>query len=164
MRRFSLQKTRRVHPVIVAAAVAVITFSLLGIGAITGLIPGAYSDGAKIGQKSERVDGRNLDADNSMRRTLPLPGALAQAACTGCGVVDAIRAVRIEGSASGFGAAAGGAFAGHASEKNVDRRTVYRITVRMDDGSFRTVSQPHSPTLVVGSRVRLAKGSLVEQS
>lgn len=164
MRRFSLQKSRRSHPVIVAAAMAVITFSLLGIGAITGLIPSAYSDGAKTWQKSERGDGRNLDADNSMRRTLPLPGALAQSACTGCGVVDAIRAVRIEGNASGFGAVVGGAFAGHAIEKNVNRRTVYRVTVRMDDGSFRTVSQPHSPTIVVGSRVRLAKGSLVEQS
>lgn len=145
MRQFDQQKSRRSHPVVVAAVVAVLTFSLLGIGAVTGLIPSAYSDGSKVWRKSELADGQSFNS----ARTLPLPGVLARAACPSCGVVDSIRSVQIEGGTS---------------EKNVNRRTVYRVTVRMDDGSFRTVSQPHSPTLAVGSRVRLAKGSLVEQS
>jgi outer membrane lipoprotein SlyB len=59
---------------------------------------------------------------------------------------------------------AGGAFAGHSIEKNINRRTVYRVTVRMDDGSFRTVSQSHEPAVVIGSKVRVANGSLVALS
>jgi outer membrane lipoprotein SlyB len=57
----------------------------------------------------------------------------------------------------------GGAFSGHSMQKMADRHTVYRVTVRMDDGSFRTVSQSHAPSMAVGGKVRIVGGSLVEQ-
>ena len=185
MRQFSFRKSRRPHPVMLAAAASVITFSLLGVGAITGLIPSAYSNSAGDTQKSQFSDERSVTAKDSTRR------ATAQAACSNCGVVDAIRSVQVEGSASGIGAVAGGvtgavvgnqignghgrdamtvlggvggAFAGHSIEKNINRHTVYRVTVRMDDGSFRTVSQSHVPAVAVGSKVRVSNGSLVELS
>jgi outer membrane lipoprotein SlyB len=37
--------------------------------------------------------------------------------------------------------AAGGAYAGHAIEKNQARYTAYVMRIRMDDGSTRTVEQ-----------------------
>lgn len=180
MRQIDLHKTRRPHPVIMAAAVSVITFSLLGIGAIAGVIPSARSDSRQGSPELAPAPSGSAAVERSAR---------VAPACASCGVVDSIRTVTVNGNASGAGAVAGGvsgallgnqigggrgrdamtllggvggAFAGHAIEKNVNQRTVYRITVRMDDGSFRTVSQSHAPGVAVGSKVRISNGSLVE--
>jgi outer membrane lipoprotein SlyB len=168
-----------------AAAVSLITFSLLGAGAITGLIPSAYSSSAGDLQKNRLSDERSLAGQDWTRRSV------AQSPCASCGVVETIHVVQVEGTASGLGAVAGGvtgavvgnqigggrgrdamtvlggvggAFAGHSIEKNINRHTVYRVTVRMDDGSFRTVSQSHEPAVAIGSKVRVANGSLVALS
>jgi outer membrane lipoprotein SlyB len=184
MAQFSLRKSDRPHPVIMATAASLITFSLLGVGAITGLIPSAYSNSGDM-QKNRASNERSFSAQDSTRRSA------AESSCVNCGVVDAIRAVQVDGNASGLGAVAGGvtgavvgnqignghgrdamtvlggvggAFAGHSIEKNINRHTVYRVTVRMDDGSFRTVSQSHEPAVAIGSKVRVANGSLVALS
>ncbi|HEX7633686.1 MAG TPA: glycine zipper 2TM domain-containing protein [Noviherbaspirillum sp.] len=60
--------------------------------------------------------------------------------------------------------AAGGALIGHQMEKNVraaDR--VYRVTIRMDDGSLQTLTQETQPQVQAGERVRLANGVIVER-
>lgn len=181
----SFRKADRPHPVILAAAASVITFSLLGVGAITGLIPSAYSDNAGDSQKNQILDERAASGTAAARKPV------AQASCTSCGVIDSIRPVQVAGNTSGVGAVAGGvtgavlghqignghgrdamtvlggiggAFAGHSIEKNVNRRTVYRVTVRMDDGSFRTISQSDAPAMALGSKVRVVNGSLVALS
>ena len=41
------------------------------------------------------------------------------------------------------------------------KRTVYRITVRMDDGSYRTLSQAPPPSVVVGEAVRIVDGAII---
>jgi outer membrane lipoprotein SlyB len=46
--------------------------------------------------------------------------------------------------------AVGGGFAGHEIEKRARGTTVYNVTLRMDDGSYRTVTQSNAPA--VGSR------------
>jgi len=53
-----------------------------------------------------------------------------------------------------------GAYAGHEIEKNVKKHIVYRVTVKMNDGSFRTVSQAAAPGFAVGDKVRLVQGAL----
>lgn len=177
MGHFSFRQWRRPHPVIVAAAVSVITFCLLGIGALTGLIPSAQSNGAGETQKPRLADTQLFSGNDPARR------AAAQASCVDCGLVDSIRPMQVGGSASGVTGAVvgnqigndhgrdtmtvlgvGAAFAGHSIENNANRRTVYRITVRMDDGSFRTLSQSHEPVVAIGSRVRVSNGSLVALS
>jgi outer membrane lipoprotein SlyB len=40
------------------------------------------------------------------------------------------------------------------------RQSVYRITVRMDDGSFRTISQSHVPSVADGDKVKVVNGSV----
>lgn len=57
--------------------------------------------------------------------------------------------------------AAGGAFAGHEIEKNVKKRQAWRVTVRMDDGSYRTLSQSQPPVFAVGAKVRVSDGTLL---
>jgi len=65
------------------------------------------------------------------------------ATCANCGTVEAIRTVMIAGPTDGT------------------KRTVYRITVRMDDGSFRTLSQATPPSVAVGEAVRITDGAVV---
>lgn len=98
--------------------------------------------------------------------------------CNTCGVVEAVEPVQREGKASGVGAVAGGVvggalgnrmgagngktamtvlgvvgggLAGHAIEKKVKTETVYRVKVRMEDGSVRSVTQ--AKTMAVGTHV-----------
>lgn len=181
MSQFSLRKLRWPHPVILAAAAAVFSFSLLGIGAFTGLIPSAYSSSSGDPQKSRLAGNPLFSGQDSLRKPF------APLSCVNCGLVDSIRTVQVDGKASGLGAVAGGVpdavignqignnhrrdvmtalggvdgvFAGHPIEKKVNRYTVYRVTVRMDDGSFRTLSQSHEPVVAIGSRVRVSNGAL----
>jgi hypothetical protein len=71
-------------------------------------------------------------------------GASAKAPCANCGRVEVIRVAEVT-SRDG------------ASEK----RTAYRVTVRMEDGSFRTISQRAPPSVAVGERVRISDGGVV---
>ncbi|MBV8030722.1 MAG: hypothetical protein JO035_04365 [Betaproteobacteria bacterium] len=64
--------------------------------------------------------------------------------CRACGVVAAVRPIEIRESA----------------ESGVKER-VFRIVVRMDDGTERALTQPRAPLFGVGSRVRV-KGNALE--
>ena len=158
---------RRLHPLVAGAAVAVMIFSALGVAAITGILPGAMS------QKSADL--------------APGPVEPKTAACPSCGTIESIRAIEVKGDATGLGVvaggltgavvghqvgngrgqdamtvlgAAGGAYAGNEIEKNMKSHVVYRVTVKMDDGSFRTVSQATAPSFAVGDKVRVVQGAI----
>jgi outer membrane lipoprotein SlyB len=121
----------------------------------------------------------------------PLAQAPAPVLCADCGVIESIRVAEVKGQGSGLGAvaggvagglignqighgtgrtvatiagAAGGAYAGNAIEKNVKKHTVYRVTLRMEDGSLRTLSQREAPAYAVGDRVRVSKGRITERA
>ncbi|MFZ5582361.1 MAG: glycine zipper 2TM domain-containing protein [Pseudomonadota bacterium] len=174
-------RARRLHPLLTAAAVSLTVFSLLGIGAITGLIPSASS------QLQEK--GADKDAAKAEEGGKPAAkgAASAKSTCANCGVVETVRMVQLEGNASGLGAvaggvtgalvgnqfgrgggntamtligAAGGAYAGNSIEKNMNRQTAYRITVRMDDGAYRTISQSHVPAVAAGDKVKVVNGNV----
>ena len=111
----------------------------------------------------------------------PAAGSSSAGACANCGLVVSIRILEVpdesvgvrsavgappgppEGqeavrSATGLGLA-GGALAG--SEPAARRRPAYRVTVRMDDGLFRTVSLSAPPPFTLGDKVRVVEGKLV---
>jgi outer membrane lipoprotein SlyB len=56
--------------------------------------------------------------------------------------------------------AAGGAFAGKEIEQKTRATKSWEITVRLDDGSLRTISSPSAPIWHGGERVRLVDGQL----
>jgi hypothetical protein len=142
----------RTHPIVIAAAVAVLLLGLLGAAAISGVLPVAVSK-SKPG-----------DVVSVVQRNPTSQPRLAQAArCTSCGVVEAIRTVELHSEASGPGVAAGGV-AGQQIEKQLKKSTAWRTTVRLDDGSVRTLSQPAAPPFAVGDRVRIVSGSGVERA
>lgn len=170
-------------PLINIAAVAVIIASLAAVGAVTGVIPSAHSqkqDAATIQEKSQEAGRAGRQAHDS-------PSQKGVAACAHCGVIESIRAVEVKGQGSGIGAvaggvtgavvgsqfghgngrtalgvlgAAGGAYAGHEIEKNVRKSTSWRVSVRMDDGSMRTLSQSTQPAFAVGEKVKVVNGAL----
>ncbi len=58
--------------------------------------------------------------------------------------------------------AAGGAYVGNEIEKRQQQKTVdaYKVTVRMDSGSYQTVTQNNNAGLRVGDRVRVDNGTV----
>ena len=165
----------RPSPLMNIAAIAVIIASLAAVGAVTGIIPSAQGrDAAQAAAKQEVYKSTQVAA-----------------ACPQCGVIESIRAIEVKGQASGVGAvaggvtgavvgsqfghgagrtalgvlgAAGGAYAGHEIEKNIKKSTSWRIGVRMEDGSLRTVSQPTQPAFAVGEKVKVINGALAGPS
>ncbi|HLX81334.1 MAG TPA: glycine zipper 2TM domain-containing protein [Burkholderiales bacterium] len=170
----------KTHPIFIAAGAAVLLFSLLGAAALTGMLPSASP---KPGEPVAVAQTGNASASGG---TAPARGTPA-AQCVNCGVVDSIRAIEVQGEASGLGAvaggvagalvgnqfgrgtgrtlltlggAAGGAYAGNTIEKHVNKHTVWRVTVRMEDGTVRTLSQPAQPPFAVGERVRIVNSNI----
>lgn len=113
--------------------------------------------------------------------------AQASIACAECGVIESVHAVESKGSGTGLGAvggavagglvgsqigggrgkdlmtvvgAVGGAVAGNEVEKRVKSTTSYSITVRMNDGSSRVISEANAPTWRTGDKVRLVNGAI----
>lgn len=110
----------------------------------------------------------------------PAPKVAAAPVCRDCGVIESVRAVTKKGEGSGVGAVAGGVIgaalgnqvgggngrkamtvlgavgggvAGHEIEKRAKSTTVHQVTVRMDDGSARTIEQATAPR--TGERVQV---------
>lgn len=108
--------------------------------------------------------------------------------CANCGTIAAIRTVEQAGEGSGLGAVAGGVvggllgnqvgagtgkdlatiagaigggYAGHQIEKKVKTTKHYEISVRMDDGSYRTFMQETEPNYAVGEKVKIIDGALI---
>lgn len=115
------------------------------------------------------------------------PATKARAACRDCAVVESIREREKEGEANGVGAvtggvlggvvghqvgngrgrdvmtvvgAVGGAVAGHQIEKTMKKSRMYDITVRLEDGTTRVLSQESAPEWRPGDHVRLVNGEL----
>jgi hypothetical protein len=128
------------HPIILGAAAVLM---LAGIAALAGWLPVANSQTV-----SDRA-ARPLAAAAARE-----PGGAPVAACATCGVVEAVRVVEMRGEAS----------ATKESQRPAGTRVSYRVTVRMSDGSYRTLAQPSPPTVGVGDRVRVADGAVIREN
>lgn len=148
----------------------------------TGAGPADREAPAGESHRSARSTARadTLVAANTANQT---PATSARApVCADCGVVESVQAVKVRGQANGTGAviggvlggvigheiggngagtvigAVGGGIAGHHIEKQARSHTAYRVGVRMDDGSRRSLTLGQSWS--VGSRVKVEKNRL----
>lgn len=180
---------RSTHPLVLGAAASVIVVSLLGAAAIGGFLPTARSD--KADTPAQRSAPAANSAGHDVPKLAARDSRAAGGTCVSCGTVESIRALEIKGNATGLGAvaggvtgavvgnqagrgngntvmtiigAAGGALAGNEIEKSAKKRYSYRVTVRMDDGSFRTLSQSTVPAVAVGERVRVVDSTVIARS
>jgi outer membrane lipoprotein SlyB len=162
----------RINSLAAGVAVSVMIVSLIGVSAVTGMLPGTSQKKNDFSQKQN--DARTAD---------PEPRPIVSNSCALCGTVESIRTVEVRddtpvvGAADGFAGAVadmdkgnagatttilggvGGAFAGDEMDKKT--RRAYRVTVHMDDGSFRTLSLSNPPAFAVGEKVRVVEGKLV---
>jgi outer membrane lipoprotein SlyB len=122
----------RIHPLVATAAVAVTLVSLVGVAAITGLLPTsnssvapqqAISDAANEPQSQQSLQQAQKNSQpapksnyaqqaqsNSNSYGNPAPAAVAR--CSSCGEVQAVRAVQHTPKASGVGIVAGAVLGG----------------------------------------------------
>lgn len=185
-------------PIVKLAAGAVIVLSAVGVGVMTGLIPGVASNDrpaieatAPATESAKQASAPAKTATPERVREPIRQARVTAPVCYDCGVVQSVRSVEVKGEATGVGAvaggiaglvignqigdgrgktlakvagAAGGAYAGHQIEKNVRKTVQYEIAVRMNDGSYRTVTQTSSDGLSPGARVRVVNDNVVRES
>ncbi len=58
--------------------------------------------------------------------------------------------------------AAGGAYVGHEMEKRRRAGEIYKVTIKMDDGTTQSFAQENAPELNPGDRVRITNGVLTK--
>lgn len=185
-----MENSNRTHPLVIAAAVAVLASSALAAAVLTGVLPSAVSKNADQGSLPEpaAVSSSAAPVQPAAPSTQARQHTLARAAvCASCGVIESVQSYEAAAPTSGVGAvaggvtgavvgnqfgrgagrtamtllgAAGGALAGNAIEKNTRKHLTYRISVRMDDGTHRTLTREAPPAQVVGERVRVVDGQL----
>ena len=175
------------YPALVVAAVSVTLFSLLGIAALTGVMPTAHSNSPATAEAP--TNGKSAattpPASTSKARATTAP------VCANCGKVESVTTVERPAATTGAGAVAGGlagallgnqfgrgdgrtvmtiaggaggAYLGNKVEQNPRRSTAYKIVVRMENGSLRTIYQTEPPNVVIGGPVQIVGNTVVAGS
>ena len=152
------QKTR-LHPLVAGAAAAVIVAAGVGVAAITGVLPGSKADTAPTTEaKATQPAAKTRVASAQTAQHKPVP------VCRECGVVVEVKQSQVLGKGTGVGAVAGGvggavighqigenragtavgavvgAVAGHQIERKAREHTKYEISVRMNDGTVKSIT------------------------
>jgi len=157
-----------------------------GIAAAVLLLGGSLifmiTDGSRGAQSQKRSGGTTVGSETGSN-----PNKASN--CAICGTVESIRTVEVRMEAGETGiksngsdelaaarpagqgsekdsitilSSAGGLFSGSSgAESGSRKRNAYRVTVRMDDGSYRTVSLSSPPAFAIGDKVRVVEGKLV---
>lgn len=108
--------------------------------------------------------------------------------CRDCGVIESVEAIQQKGEGSGIGAVGGailggvlghqvgegsgkqlariggavlGGFAGNEAERRARTVSHYQVTVRMDDGTRRVITEQNAPAWRSGDPVRVRNGEIV---
>lgn len=130
--------SKRIHPLIAAAAVGVLLVSLVGVAAMTGMLPNSNSEGSqkeaiaalekeaadkaadakaaedKANQARKEADARQVaarKADNQAKRQADTKVAQAQI-CYDCGRIESVRSVQTQAKPSGVGVVGGAVVGG----------------------------------------------------
>lgn len=152
-------------------------------------VPSANSEGGTAGNSNgNNGSTASGEANGSGQRAVA-------SVCTNCGVVESANVAKVKGEGTGLGAVAGGVLggvvgnrfgagngkaamtvlgavggglAGHEVEKRVRGHEVYDVSVRMEDGSTRTIEQATAPAIgshvVVDGQTLRSAGSAEGQS
>ena len=172
-------QTKPIHPLMWIAGIALIAFCGAGIAAFMGWIPGT------AGEPAEPALATKLDQPRAAARArAPAPVA---AACLQCGIVQSVVEVDDKGKATGIGVAGGavvggvlgsqvghgdgrklatvvGAVGGAVLGNDIERRARsvkrYEVTVRMESGANRVITEDVQPAWRAGDKVRIVDGAI----
>jgi outer membrane lipoprotein SlyB len=165
------------------AGSALIVCCVAGTAAFMGWLP-ASMGGTSNSVMPDTPAANSPKPAAAKRHTSPVQ-APAIAKCTECGVIESTREIDTRGEGTGLGAvggavvggvlghqvgsgrgndvatvvgAVGGAFAGNQIEKRVKSTKSYEITIRLDDGSRRVMTEANPPTWRAGDKVKVIDG------
>ncbi|MEX2241778.1 MAG: glycine zipper 2TM domain-containing protein [Burkholderiales bacterium] len=174
-------QTKPIHPLMWIAGIALIVFCGAGIAAFMGWIPGT------AGGPAEPALATKLDPPRAAARArAPAPVPVA-AVCLQCGIVQSVVEVEDKGKGTGLGVAGGavvggvlgsqvghgdgrklatvvGAVGGAVLGNDIERRARsvkrYEVTVRMESGAVRVITEDLQPAWRAGDKVRIVDGAL----
>ncbi len=177
-------QARKIHPLVAGASVAVIVAAGVAVAAITGHLPGSKAEVApeQTVSKAARVSQPRQHVASAQ------PVEHVPAKCHDCGVIVDVKEVEVPGKGTGIGAVAGGvggavvghgigenstgtaigavvgAVAGHQIEREARAHKRYDITVRMEDGSTRALSDETGTPIALkaGDKVHVSKEGVIK--
>jgi outer membrane lipoprotein SlyB len=150
-------------------SIAVAGSVLLSLGACgtTGNYAGMPESTSSVPSASNTVSGRGVvQAIDMVPREEAGIGGIGVGTLAGAAVGGILGNQVGQGrgnTAATVAGAAGGALVGHELEKNAKQRNpVYRVSVRMDNGTMQTVLVDTQPNVRVGDRIQIANGVIVQ--
>ncbi len=132
----------KTSPSIIIVAVSAIILSLVGIVAITDEIRAVNSTSSESEARGEEPGIKPNVTSFILEKLASAQKAELARRCANCGVVDSITMYEIK--------------------KNFNKIVTHRIKVRMDNGTYRVVSQQDQPVFHVGDKVKIINGIIVQ--
>jgi outer membrane lipoprotein SlyB len=175
-----------IHPLIAGAAVAVIVAAGVAVAAITGYLPGSNAEMAPAAKTD--TPPASHPAQQRQHAAATKPAQHLAAVCHDCGTILEVKEVDVLGKGTGIGAVAGGvggavlgheigdgsragtavgavvgAVAGHQIERKAREHKKYEISVRMNDGSTKAITDESGNPLAwkSGDKVRVGADGVI---
>ena len=142
---------------IIIAAVSAIIFGLVGIVAIIGQIRAVNSTNSEPAVRGEESVIKSNITPFILEKLAAAQKAKQAKLCANCGVVDSIIENEVKEDSGGVELVAG-----HKIEKNANKTVTHQVKVRMDNGTYRIVSQQDQPVFHVGEKVKIVNGVVVQ--
>jgi outer membrane lipoprotein SlyB len=175
------QQTKSLHPLMWIAGIVLIVFSVAGTAAFMGWIPGS------AGKPADAPLAAKLEKPRAAERARPAARVPVAVVCAECGVVQSVREIETKGEGSGVGAVGGavaggvlgsqvghgdgrklatvvgvvgGAVLGNEIERRARSVKRYEVTVRMESGTIRVITEDLQPAWRAGDKVRIVDGAI----
>jgi len=132
----------KTSPSIIIAAVSAIIFSLVGIIEIIGGIQAVNSTTSEPAAPDEGSGIKSNMTSFVLEKLASAQKAELARHCANCGVVDSITMNEVK--------------------KNLNKTVTHQVKVRMDNGTYRVVSQQDQPIFHVGEKVKIVNGMVVQ--
>ena len=134
-------------PSIIIAAVSAIILSLVGIIAITNEIRAVNSTTSEPEARGEESIIESKITPFVLEKLASAQKAELARHCANCGVIDSITMYEVKKNLS---------------NTIISNTIIHQVKVRMDNGTYRVVSQQDQPIFHVGDKVKIVNGEVVQ--
>ena len=148
--------TFKVNPLVIIAVISLIIFSLVGIAAITGQITVVNSETSGLAASPEEKSIKSNITPIFVEKRASAPKVERSKPCANCAVVDSI--IVSENKEDGGGVSM---VLGSVADGQTATMSAYLVKVRMDDGTYRVVSQQDQPVFHAGEKVKILNNKIV---
>ena len=148
--------TYKVNPWVIIAAVSLIIFSIVGIAAITGQMTAVNSETKGLAASPEEKSIKPNITPIFVEKRASAPKVERSKPCANCAVVDSI--IVSENKEDGGGVSM---VPGSVADGQTATMSAYLVKVRMDDGTYRVVSQQDQPVFHAGEKVKIVNNKIV---